>query len=278
MGELKLNRFQRVGLLIAAILIAWLLWSQIDENGLDETNWLLPIIAIVAILLVASNGWEGFRTKRLSFDDRWNEPETEADGLRAEALRRVKVRRAMQPATEPARQSKELRDDFFRIVERFGLFLKASLADPDPALAEDFVRQTGGHIDVVALKAAFMLTLLRREMRHEGYVETNEVMDLRMLAVGHITNAIMQDLRRTVVPGQPPQRKDMLTKVVDEIAHCELAVREVLAGIARNDRFPLDPVLLIVNHELPLAANTKNTAKGRSEKYQAEVQSILDAA
>ena len=278
MWRFKPNWLQRVGLLIAAIVIAWLLWVQIDDNGLDDTNWLLPIVAIVAILLVASHGWEDFRIKLRSADVGWNEPETEADGLRAEAIRRAKVRRAMQPVVEPTLQSKELRDEFFRIVERFGLFLKTSLADPYPAFAEDFIRQTGGHVDVVALKAAFMLTLLRRELRHEGYVETNEVMELRMLVVGHVTNAIMQSLRQTVIPGQPPKRKEMLTKVAAEISHCELAVREVLAGLARNDRFPLDPILLIVNNELPLAANTANTTKGRSERYQAEVQSILDMA
>lgn len=276
MGERKLSRLQRAGLLIAAILIAWLLWTQIDENGLDDTNWLIPILAIVAMLLFASHGWEGFSTKLSSVDAHWNRPETEADGQRAEALRRAQVRQVTRPmSVAPDIRPQELKAEFLRIVERFGRFLKASVANPSPIFGDDFIRQTGGYLDTVALKAAFMLILLRRELRHEGYVETNEVMELRMLAVGHITNAIMQDLRRAVVPGQPPQRKDMLTKVADEIAHCELAVREALAGFARHDRFPLDPILLIVNKEIPLAADT---ADDRAEKYQAEVQSILDAA
>lgn len=58
MGGIKLNRLQRVGLLIAAALIAWFLWEQIAENGLSETGWLSPVLAIVAILLVATHGIE----------------------------------------------------------------------------------------------------------------------------------------------------------------------------------------------------------------------------
>lgn len=56
MGSIKLGRFQRIGLLIAAILVAWLLWEQVDDNGLDGTSWLPPILAIITILLVATHG------------------------------------------------------------------------------------------------------------------------------------------------------------------------------------------------------------------------------
>lgn len=56
MSSFKLNRLQRVGLLITATLIAWFLWEQIAENGLSETSWLSPILAIAGILLLATHG------------------------------------------------------------------------------------------------------------------------------------------------------------------------------------------------------------------------------
>lgn len=58
MSSFRLNPLQRVGLLIAAALIAWFLWEQIAENGLSETSWLPPILAIVAIIFVAAHGFE----------------------------------------------------------------------------------------------------------------------------------------------------------------------------------------------------------------------------
>ena len=241
MAKLSLSAVQRLGLLGAACTISWLLWSEIDRYGLDRTHWLAPIIVVVALLLVASDGW-------------------------------APVLRPMARQSLNASSGRDWSNELLGVKNRLTRFLKAGVQARTKGLGTQFLEETGGYVDSVALKWAFMLILVRYGYGKSDYEKASEVTDLRMLVIGQLANSMMQDMQRMAVPGERPTRKAMLEVAFKEISKCEVAVRDALNNLAANVFLPFDPILLIVNRELGLC---DNSSPARAECYQAEIAAVL---
>lgn len=241
-ASLKFNKLQRAALVVAAAVIGIILWVQIDSSGLDDTPWLWGILIILALLLLASRG--------------------ESAGTVMPTIQ--------SPMPKPAIE--DLRPEFLEVVGRVEDFIRAKLATLPHDLPVQFLGETGGYIDGVALRGAFALTLLRREQRHKGYIESDAVMELRKLAVGHLANSKMQDLRRAV--DGPPKRSDLLKQAADETVRYEIAVRQALQKKALAEPLALDAVFALLDRELPLS---DGDAEDRLRVYGPIADSILSA-
>lgn len=240
-ARLRFSKLQRAVLVVAAIVIAAILWGQVGNSGLEDTPWLWGILVIVALLLLASRGQS-------------TEP----------AMPTI-----VQPPV-PKTTLEDLRPEFLAVVERLGDFIRAKLSTLPHDLPVQFLGETGGYIDGVALRGAFALTLLRREQRHKGYIETDAVMELRKLAIGHLANSKMQDLRRAV--DGPPQRAEMIKQAADETIKYEIAVRQALQKKALAEPLALDAVFSLLDRELPLS---DGDAGDRVKVYGPIAESVL---
>ena len=245
MGKVELNAVQRLGMLFAALLTSALLWQQIEEYGLDETHWIIGILTILALAFVAASG-----------------------------MQKSHAQPSAAPSEKPIvsdQTGERLKGEFLAINQRLEDFLRAKLKTIPRDEYVQFVAETSCGVSDTALLGSFMLTLICREQRSRGYVESVEVGQLRLLAVGLMTNNKMEDLRRST-DSEPPKRADMIKLSAGELVHGEIAVRQVLQNVALAAQMPLDPIFEIMNRNLPIA---ENGAAARHEAFGAVAQEIL---
>ena len=243
--RVQLNNVQRGGLVAAAIVIAFILYRQIDDNGLEDTPWLLGILVILALLM--------FSTAR------------SLPGQNASE-------KAVHPPILNDGTGLKLKADFLEITQRLEDFFRTKVSDIPHTLPVHFFAETAGYLSGVAFRGAFMLTLLKREKQKRGYSESVEVGQLRILAGGLLANSKLEDLRKTS-EGEPPKRSDMLKEAAKELARCEVTVRQVLHDIAVAKPYSMDPIFKLIDQEFPLSDGEQAE---RDETYGPIARAILE--
>ncbi len=230
----SLNTMQRVMFFIAALILALLLFAQIEEYGLGESNWIIGSLIILALSLIAISG------------------------RRSEEQIPVPIPPSGKPEFD--RLSPVVADALEDAKTQFHSQFKKLFEQSTPAGIK--IVESGMPIvdssAFAAWKAAYMIVLLSLSKRQSGYENSREADQLMTMTAAKV--AVATEKMRAEIEGSDINRVSLDSErgkqYLLEIVQCRLRVMKTMSLLARNAEFPLDPIFGLISKDFAWGGST----------------------
>lgn len=230
----KLSKAQRWLAIGLAIVIALVLFQQVDEDGLDETPWLIGLLVIGGLLFIAF-------------------------GSSSSVSPPSKV-------TVPT-ASKDIQADFLEAYTRVANFLKLATANIILLEIGEMRSELLKQADEVGLKFAFAIHWLAIARQSPEAQNGPEAKALLHAAAGHLTETIANQLRLEGI--REGVRQKAVQNAAKELAEYRVASVQVAKAFAADQAHPMDPLYCLVEKQLPLG---HKTPEAREKFYGATIR------
>ncbi len=252
-----INTLQRNLLIAAAAVIALMLGSEINSEGLEESHWIIATALVAGMLFVA------FSTKSKTEKDVGNPP------IAAESFGRNK--------TDEGNEIVAIR--FAECSKQWQKFLKSSMVDRSPRTSVKDRSDLAPFLEMTALKLAFANYILVIAHRGPDAGKRADANALRTHAANVLSRRIYQNLlqvAKLLSEAAPPDREASFDVAINHLTEYELLVRGCQKNFMTSTPFPLDPLYAKVDDE----ANFELTTAADREmffgiKYRQETGRLL---
>lgn len=238
--EFSLTKPQRIVALATAGAIAIVLWVQVEENGLEDTPWLIGFLIIAALISLALKS-----------------SSTSADSLAQKKKHQVAV----------AKELKQLSvEQFFSSARNhFERFYREQIeALKDTKRANVLKTKQASLIR----EAAFMATMLDLEVKMNGFSETHGAEKLRKITFRGISDVIQlqEDIFRKQATTLASEKATLVFKrpskdIGDELAalivgNAEVAISESKVRFIGDKTYPMEPIFKRLDRAILLAGDS----------------------
>lgn len=242
---------QRIVAVATAGSIGIVLWLQVSEYGLEDTPWLIGFLVIAALLFL---GLKGQNNSEIASDQKQIGP---------------------SPAV-PGSKHITVEQTFCSARNHFERFYREQSEAANNAKHRSKIKL---HQAVLIRQAAFMAALLSLEIKQNGFANTDgadELREIAFLGISEVAQFQEEIFRQSL---HPSLHGRSAKEVSDELAadmmgRAKAAVDSAKVLFFRDESFPIDPILQLLNGLVPVA---KDTPDDRDRVYGPVFRSFFKA-